>query len=417
MLDSMAEDATVAGPTRSGRAVVAPGAAADPASAASPSTAPRDVIFSFCFTTLEGAERRGMHYPPERLVLALLEHPRVRRLLIVDPFRSLPVEIVRRALRRDGRGMRLPAHATRHRPLRLGRTDPTGIEALERLYAGFDRRLRRAASAAGFERPAVITANPHVAAYSPLEWADRVTAYIWDDWAAHPEFEPWRPALLDGYDRMRARGRVFTAVSQEIVDRARPSGPAAVIANGIDPEEWLEPGAPPAWFTALRGPRLLYVGTLDGRLDVDLVRECAERFSDGSVVLVGLSADPSHLAALEKLPNVHLHPPVGRRDVAALVRAADVCLVPHARTRLTRAMSPLKLFEYVAAGRPVAAVDLDPIRGVHPSVQLVGVNDSFADAVEAALALGPLPEDERLQFLGQNSWQARFDEMIELALG
>src|SRR3954452_13928133 len=166
MLDSMAEDATVAGPTRSGRAVVAPGAAADPASAASPSTAPRDVIFSFCFTTLEGAERRGMHYPPERLVLALLERPRVRRLLIVDPFRSLPVEIVRRALRRDGRGMRLPAHATRPRTLRLDRTDPTGIEALERLYAGFDRRLRRAASAAGFERPAVITANPHVAAYS-----------------------------------------------------------------------------------------------------------------------------------------------------------------------------------------------------------------------------------------------------------
>jgi teichuronic acid biosynthesis glycosyltransferase TuaH len=384
---------------------------------AKPVAPPRDVIFSMCFTTLDGARRRGMNYPPDRLAVALLDHPRVRRLLIVDPFRSLPVEIVRRALRRDGRGMELPPHASRNRPLRLGRNDPTSIPRLEQLYRGFDRRMRRAASATGLERPAVITANPHVAAYSPLDWAGRVTAYIWDDWAAHPGFEPWWPALRDGYARIRASGRAFTAVSQEIVDRAAPTGPAAVIANGIDPAEWLsEPHAPPPWFAKLPGPRMLYVGTLDERLDVSLVRETAERFSDGSVVLVGLKANSGHLAALEGLPNLHVHPSVGRSVVTALVSAADVCLIPHARTPLTRAMSPLKLFEYVAAGRPVAAVDLAPIRDVHPSVALVGEDDSFAEAVGTALARGPLPEADRRQFVRENSWSARFDDLLDLAL-
>ncbi len=95
------------------------------------------------------------------------------------------------------------------------------------------------------------------------------------------------------------------------------------------------------------------------------------------MVLVGALADPAHLEPLRALPNVHLRPPVPRAEIAALIAAADACLVPHVRTQADVAMSPLKLYEYVAAGRPVAAVDLPPMRGISPRVVLVGEGGDY----------------------------------------
>lgn len=161
---------------------------------------------------------------------------------------------------------------------------------------------------------------------------------------------------------------------------------------------------------------MLYVGTLDTRLDVDQVREVARSYERGSVSLVGPVRESGPLDSLAGDPNVHVFPPVDRTELPGLVAAADVCLVPHVRTPLTEAMSPLKLYEYLAAGRPVAAVDLPPILGVSDRVALVTAGSSFVPAVEQALALGPASEDERLAFILENDWNGRFERILEVAL-
>jgi hypothetical protein len=79
-------------------------------------------------------------------------------------------------------------------------------------------------------------------------------------------------------------------------------------------------------------------------------------------------------------------------------------------------MSPLKIYEYCAAGRPVAATDIAPVRGIHDHVVLVGDGQSFADGVERALAIGPIAEADRQTFLAENSWASRHDVILDLAL-
>jgi len=116
------------------------------------------------------------------------------------------------------------------------------------------------------------------------------------------------------------------------------------------------------------------------------------------------------------LPNVHVHPPVHRPEITSMINAADVCLVPHVRTEQTAAMSPLKLFEYLAGGRPVAAVDLPPMRGVDPRVQLVDDLETWPDAVARALASGPASEADRLGFVERNGWPHRHKQILDLAL-
>lgn len=99
-----------------------------------------------------------------------------------------------------------------------------------------------------------------------------------------------------------------------------------------------------------------------------------------------------------------------------MIAAADAGLVPHVRNPLTEAMSPLKLYEYLAAGLPVAAADLPPIRGVDDRVVLGPVGGNLVPAVARALELGRAPELERLAFVREHSWAGRFDALLELAL-
>src|SRR5262249_13945359 len=120
---------------------------------------------------------------------------------------------------------------------------------------------------------------------------------------------------------------------------------------------------------------------------------------------------------LRSLPNVTIAPAIGRAEVAAFIHALDACLIPHARNDLTRSMSPLKLFEYLAAGRPVAAVDLGPIASVRsPRLVLVGEHDDFGAGAGRAVEIGPAPEEERLAFVTENSWERRFELLLDLAL-
>jgi hypothetical protein len=108
---------------------------------------------------------------------------------------------------------------------------------------------------------------------------------------------------------------------------------------------------------------------------------------------------------------------VARPEITAMIHAADACLVPHARNELTAAMSPLKLYEYLAAGRPVAATDLPPMRGIDDRVVLAGPDDDYVAAVRQALAMGPASEDRRLAFVDENAWSRRHADIIALALG
>jgi teichuronic acid biosynthesis glycosyltransferase TuaH len=382
----------------------------------------RDVVFTFNYVTWDSAVRRGMLFAQDRLAAALLAHPSVGRLVIADPFRSLPgrlrAQLPRPAAPPPARTPATSARALRwHRPIRLRRQDPRGIRAIERCYRAYERRLRKAAARAGLERPVVITSHPLVAGFAPLEWADRVVYYATDDWTAYPARRRWWPAYEESYSRIRRSGRTVCAVSEPIIERLRPTGPTAVIPNGVEPAEWLDAGQPPDWLGALPRPRLLYLGGLDSRLDVPAIDRVARDHPSGSVLLVGPALDEAHIAPLRGLPNVHIGRRVDRATLAALVMGCDVGMVPHVRSRLTTAMSPLKVYEYLAGGRPVAAIDLRPLRGIDPRVVTAPDSAGFAAAVKAALLLGPASEPKREEFLDENSWERRHSALLDFALG
>ncbi|MGH3449133.1 MAG: hypothetical protein ACRDQW_00075 [Haloechinothrix sp.] len=363
--------------------------------------------------TWAAAVADGLSFSEARLGAALPDDPRVGRLLFVNPYRSVAAWVWRSLRPRyPDPPLREPVHL--HQPLRVRRADPVNPR---RTTARYEASLRRAVGRLGLKRPAVISANPLLAGFGAFDWAGPVTFYAWDDWTSDFTRPHLVPAFHEAFAEVRAKRRRVCAVTEAVLERIGPTGPHAVIPNGIEPAEWRDLGEPPEWFARLPRPRLLYVGSLENRVDVSQIAEVAQAYPDGSVVLVGPLHDEKHFAALREHPNVVIRAGVAPRpEVVGLIGAAEACLIPHVGNRLTEAMSPLKLYEYLAGGRPVAAVDLPPIATVEGRVALAPVGGELVPAVAEALALGPAPEDERLKFVARHAWSRRFDELLAIAL-
>jgi glycosyltransferase involved in cell wall biosynthesis len=148
-----------------------------------------------------------------------------------------------------------------------------------------------------------------------------------------------------------------------LIGRGVPSGKVHTIRNGVSPGGF-DPGAPadPGLRGALgAGPGdclVLYAGTHGISQGLTSVADAAAQLAGEPIrfAFVGEGADKQRLrdrVAELGLDNVALLPGVPHEQVPALLAAADICLVPLRDVPLFSSFIPSKMFEYLAAGKPV----------------------------------------------------------------
>jgi glycosyltransferase involved in cell wall biosynthesis len=369
---------------------------------------------------LEDAVSREFCRPPDQTLLALARDERIGRLLVADAWRSYAATAARRRSLRLTEPVTIGGHtALRVRPHRLRRADPTSVGAVERDCRVYGSLLGRALGRAqGEQKPkaasaALVTYNPFVAAFSDAPWIRKVVYFGQDDWATGEGVRPWWDVYHEAYERIDQRGADIFVVSQELAGRI--SARATVIPNGVIADVWRPRHAPPRRIEQLPRPRAIYTGTIDDRLDVELVERTAAAV--GSLIFVGHWDHAWVIEWLRSIENVHLFESVGQTELAATVQACDLGLLPHRDQACLRAMSPLKLYEYLAAGLPVVSVDFPPIHGVDDDRVCLCSRDEWTDGVARAIAMGPAGEAHRVRFIESASWESRMQPVVDAAVG
>lgn len=372
-----------------------------------------DVVFTFSMEMFEDAVNREFCRPPDQTLLALAHDERVGRLLVADPWRSYVASAVRR------RGIRLDTplivggrDAVRVRPHRLRTDDATDLATVERSYREYGRLLGRALARTGSARAALVTYHPFVAAFCDEPWISEVVYFGQDDWATGEGVRQYWPLYREAYERIDERKAAIFCVSEELA--ARLSSRATVVPNGVIADVWRPRQPASERIAALPGPRAIYTGTIDDRLEVSLVEETARAV--GSLIMIGHPGDPEVIAWLRSLPNTHVFDSVGQRELAATVQACDVGLIPHRDQEGIRAMSPLKLYEYLAAGLPVLSVDFPPIHGVDDARVVIGDRSAWARGLTSAIELGRASDERRQRFIDEVSWESRMRPVVDAAV-
>lgn len=175
----------------------------------------------------------------------------------------------------------------------------------------------------------------------------------------------------------------------------------------------------PAEVARLPQPRLLYIGGINRKLWVEAIEALCVAVPHGSVILMGPVANGE--VVLPKLPNLHLLPPSRRYiDLAGVLRAADVGLIPYRPDPYAGAMHPAKLNEYLVFGLPVVATatpELERLAQEFPVkfIYFGMTPQEFAEAGLLALSNDVHSPKDKIQALTkQYRWVERVREFVRL---
>ncbi len=257
------------------------------------------------------------------------------------------------------------------------------------------RMLRRALSplVAGLTPPPVVVTTLPLVADLVGEWPGvRWVYYCVDDFGVWPGYDGETMQLMER--QLVPQVDAVIAVSETLQRHVEQLGkPAHLLTHGVDLNHWRAgaSGTPPE-FAGLEPPIVLFWGVIDRRMDVAFVRHLVNRFTTGSVILVGPREDPD--PELLTLPRVVVRPPVPYSRLPELAAAADVLVMPYADLPATRAMQPLKLKEYLATGKPAVVRHLPSTTGWADCADVCGDPESFTAAVIERLRSG-LPDSQR----------------------
>ncbi len=116
-------------------------------------------------------------------------------------------------------------------------------------------------------------------------------------------------------------------------------------------------------------PLVCHVGHLYEGRGIETIIECAQWMPEVTFVCVG--GNPADITRyqgicdMKSVPNVRFLGAVANSLVPQYLYAADVLVMPYTKgTRTHRYMSPIKMFEYLAAGRPIVASDFPVLREI-----------------------------------------------------
>jgi GT2 family glycosyltransferase/glycosyltransferase involved in cell wall biosynthesis len=155
-------------------------------------------------------------------------------------------------------------------------------------------------------------------------------------------------------------------------------------------------------------PIIGYYGAIADWFDTHLVGDLASSHPEWTFLLIG-STDLADLEPLKGLPNVHLFGEKPYAELPAYLSNFDVCIIPFIKNPLTQATNPVKLFEYLSAGRPIVATRLDEISRYEEFVRLAQTSDEWENAIEESIAEVGSTEllNKRFNFARENSWEKR----------
>lgn len=222
-------------------------------------------------------------------------------------------------------------------------------------------------------------------------------------------------------DEMLRKADAVVVVTPTLFDLKSPHNPNThLVPNAVDYDSYADCNAEkPDDMSGIQGPIIGYSGLIAARLDIGLLQETAESRPDWNFVFVGTVNDTDCQVALqrfEELPNVHFLGQKVVEEVPRYVNQFDVCVIPYLINLRAQHASPLKLYEYAAASRPIVTTDFAAARAFDGNVRIAGTAEEFVAACEQSVALDSSAEEisDNRRIAANNTWDQRVRQISDI---
>ncbi|MGE5581477.1 MAG: glycosyltransferase [Bacillota bacterium] len=233
---------------------------------------------------------------------------------------------------------------------------------------------------------------------------DSFASFSWAD----PATGEWENELLERADV------VLTSARMLYETRSQRHNHVYLIPNAADYSHFSKcgsyTGVEPAEIKPIKRPRLAFVGAVYEWLDFDLLKDTAVNNPHWNLVIVG---PKQHNVKLPEAGNLYW---LGARDYKLLplyIQSFDLMLIPFLLNEITKHANPIKLWEYLAAGKPVVSTRLPEVPELP---EVIWLSEGFLDFQRncrqvLTLLQNPLKRMEITQkgrlLAKYNSWEER----------
>ncbi|WP_336782094.1 hypothetical protein [Paenibacillus illinoisensis] len=159
---------------------------------------------------------------------------------------------------------------------------------------------------------------------------------------------------------------------------------------------------------------LMYIGTIGGWVDFDMMLRVLEKIPDCMFTLVGPveTRVPSHA-------RIQCAGTVRHDQLSSYAQTADALVMPFMLNELVRAVDPVKMYEYIYFNKPILAIDYEEMQKFKPFVHLYSEESEFINFIKKVRSdkIKWHSNKEARHFLESNTWKERCKQIIGILEG
>ncbi len=162
----------------------------------------------------------------------------------------------------------------------------------------------------------------------------------------------------------------------------------------------------------IKHPIIGFFGGISDWIDLDLLEYIARIRPQWSFFMIGPIM--TNISQLQRLSNVRF---VGLKSYEQLpdyVKIYDVCIIPFKINKLTASVNPVKLYEYLAAGKPVVSTALPEVEKFRDVIDIAKNKEDFLSCLTHIIEQGSRTDNEikkRVKIALENSWDSRVESI------
>lgn len=227
-----------------------------------------------------------------------------------------------------------------------------------------------------------------------------------DNWLCHPQMKEFRGIVEKNYKYVNDNADVIFTVSENLKQVFPSNKNVKWVSNGVDSDFFEK-----AFRDSEKINVVGYAGKIQERVDFDLIEECLKAFPNTKFQILGPAfSQKERIAVLDKsFANIEFLGDIHYSKLPEYMQEWGVAIIPHKVDSFTASMNPLKLYEYLAAGKPVVSTGVAGVgKEISPFVYTATSSREFISLLEKVLhGVGVSPKKIAESIPADYLWQNR----------